>query len=343
MSKERNIRIWLWAGVVMVFVQISLGGITRLTGSGLSITQWDIVTGIIPPLNQEQWTIKFELYKRTPQYQKINEGMSLKEFKFIYFWEYMHRLWARSIGFVFVFPFVFFLSKGWLSGKLLKNLGIAVLLGGIVATLGWIMVASGLVDRPWVNAYKLTIHLNLAFLLYSWLLWIAIGPPVSWSNHNWLKPLLNVLTVLVILQLILGGLMSGMKAGLYYPTWPDMYGALFPTNLLQAKLWTRHFLFEAYEQGPMPGVVQFLHRMTAYVIGLFSIIIFWKSRINSTTRQIRMASFLLIVSVLVQITLGVLTVIHCIGKVPLLYGVAHQIMAIVALSVIVYLQRQIRR
>jgi len=156
-----SVKIWLFIGLVMIFVQVLLGGITRLTGSGLSITKWEIVTGILPPMSQEAWQAEFDLYKATPQYQKINEGMSLSEFKFIYFWEYIHRLWARMMGFVFIIPFVVFLFKGHLDKALIKRLGGVVLMAAIVASFGWIMVASGLEDRPWVNAYKLSLHLGL--------------------------------------------------------------------------------------------------------------------------------------------------------------------------------------
>ena len=157
-----GLKIWLLTGVFMLFVQIIVGGITRLTGSGLSITKWEIITGTIPPLNAVQWDAAFDLYQATPQYQKINQGMSLAEFKFIYFWEYIHRLWARAMGFVFLIPFIYFAIKGWIDRKLMKNLGIVVLLAALAASFGWIMVNSGLKDRPWVNAYKLAVHLGIA-------------------------------------------------------------------------------------------------------------------------------------------------------------------------------------
>ena len=158
---RKAVKVWLIIGLVMIFFQVVIGGVTRLTGSGLSITKWEIVTGTLPPLSDSQWLEEFELYKATPQYQKINEGMSLSDFKFIYFWEYFHRLWARSMGFVFLFPFLFFWWKGWIDKPLMQRLGITVLLAAIVASFGWIMVASGLIDRPWVIAYKLTSRLSI--------------------------------------------------------------------------------------------------------------------------------------------------------------------------------------
>jgi cytochrome c oxidase assembly protein subunit 15 len=341
MRYQRSVKIWLWIGVVMIFVQIILGGITRLTGSGLSITKWEVVTGIIPPLSEKAWKEEFDLYKKTPQYQKINEGMPIGEFKFIYFWEYLHRLWARSIGFVFIIPFFIFVSRGWVDKKLLRNLGIAVLLGVLAATFGWVMVASGLENRPWVSGYKLTIHLNLALLLFSWLLWIAIGDGESEKVKPGLKTAFNVLTGLIIAQLLLGGLMSGMKAGLYYPTWPDMYGEFFPKVLIDSTVWSADRIMN-YEIGPMPGVVQFFHRIVAYVIFVFMAIIYWKSTRYDYNTRIKSAVKWLLFAGIVQICLGVLTVINCLGKIPFLLGVAHQITAILILSILIYLQRKIR-
>jgi cytochrome c oxidase assembly protein subunit 15 len=327
----------------MIFVQIVLGGITRLTGSGLSITKWEIVTGTIPPLSQADWEHEFELYKETPQYQQINQGMVLSRFKFIYFWEYVHRLWARSIGFVFLIPFIVFMIRGGIDRRLLQDLGIAVLLGAVVATFGWIMVASGLVKRPWVNAYNLTVHLNLALILYTWMFWIALGKDRERLRSISLKRGLNWLSVFVIFQLILGGMMSGMKAAVYYPTWPDMYGAFFPTELLKSDLWTGRYLFDEYESGPVPGIVQFLHRTIAYIIVLITAILVYKSSSYKINKKVWNGFVTLGIIVGVQVLLGILTVINSIGKIPFEYGVLHQAMAVMLLSNVIYLHWKIRR
>ena len=158
------VKVWLLVGIIMIFFQVVIGGVTRLTGSGLSITKWEIILGTFPPVNAQQWMEAFDLYKATPQYQQINEGMNLKEFKFIYFWEYFHRLWARLMGFVFLIPFLLFYFRGFFDKWLTKRLVIVFLLAALVASFGWIMVASGLIHRPWVNAYKLTMHLSLALV-----------------------------------------------------------------------------------------------------------------------------------------------------------------------------------
>lgn len=326
----------------MIFVQIVLGGITRLTGSGLSITTWDIVTGTIPPMNQQEWQAEFELYKITPQYQKINAGMSVKEFKYIYFWEYIHRLWARSIGIVFILPFILFSIKGWLNHELYKQLGVAVLLGVIVAAFGWIMVASGLVDRPWVNAYKLTVHLNLALLLYAWLFWVAVGNVKATIPSQGFGITLNALTTTLVVQLILGGLMSGMKAGLYYPTWPDMHGEFFPVVLLDPEIWTITSFME-YERGLVPGLVQFLHRICAYIVLILSFVLYWKARRRGISDDGKITIGIVLLCVIVQVGLGIATVINCIGIIPIGFGVAHQMFAILLLSSLLFMHKKILR
>ena len=194
--------IWLAAGLLMVFVQILVGGVTRLTGSGLSITRWEIVTGTIPPLNEVQWEEAFDLYKLTPQYQKINQGMEMSEFKYIFFWEYFHRLWARTMGFVFLIPFLFFLWKGSIRKETLRNLGVVVSLAAAAALFGWIMVASGLINRPWVNAYKLTFHLGLGISLFIYLFYTYLKErgfssetiPLKWKKK------IRLLFILTIIQ-----------------------------------------------------------------------------------------------------------------------------------------------
>lgn len=340
---KKIVKWWLVIGVVMVLGQVVLGGITRLTGSGLSITKWDIVTGTIPPLNAAEWTEAFDLYKASPQYAKINAGMSLSEFKYIFFWEYFHRLWARLMGFVFAIPFFIFLAKGYLSSKLKRRLGITVLLAAIVASFGWIMVASGLIDRPWVNAYKLTMHLSLACVLYSYLLWTTFGvfqPQVVSFPHKMLKRWLIGLTVLTAVQIMLGGIMAGTRAGLHYPTWPDMYGAYLPNILLDANMWNVEN-FVNYDQNPFfPAFIQFAHRIVAYVliiIGLYTGIKLYKGGFNTYFSK---GSIWLIIILLLQVLLGILTVINCKGSIPLAYGTLHQLGGILLLTAVLYLDYQ---
>lgn len=343
---QQIIKWWLVIGVVMVLGQIVLGGITRLTGSGLSITKWDIVTGTLPPLNNQEWSEVFDLYKATPQYAKINAGMSISEFKYIFFWEYTHRLWARLMGFVFAIPFFIFLSKGWLSSALTKRLGITVLLAAIVAAFGWIMVASGLIERPWVNAYKLTMHLSLACVLYSYLLWttfIEFQPKVKSFPHRVWKKWALALTILLAFQIILGGIMAGTKAGLQFPTWPDMYGAYLPDILLDGSMWNVEN-FSNYDKTPfLTALIQFLHRTVAYVLTIMGLYFSFYLYKTNHSQHIQKGSILLVIVLVSQILLGIFTVIGCKGSIPVALGVFHQMGGILLLSTILFIDYQLMR
>lgn len=329
------LKIWLITGLVMVFGQVVIGGITRLTGSGLSITKWEIVTGSLPPMGEQAWNEAFDLYKATPQYQKINEGMSLSEFKFIYFWEYFHRLWARLMGFVFAIPFFIFWRKGWIDRVLMRRLGIVIALAALAASFGWIMVASGLVNRPWVNAYKLTLHLSIGLTLYGYLFWTTLGvfyPQRSLiSDHNvskWAK----IMTIVLGGQIVLGGIMSGMKAGLFYPTWPDMNGTFIPALLFDPAQWNVDN-FVHYDSAPfMSALIQVLHRLTAYALTVILLVYFFKARKLTAPPVFHTWLYLLITLLATQITLGILTVVNCIGFVPVGLGVLHQACALLLLT-----------
>lgn len=338
-TARKQVGIWLLIGVFMIFMQIIIGGVTRLTGSGLSITKWDIVTGTIPPLNEEHWQEEFDLYKQSPQYEKINQGMTLSEFKFIYFWEYFHRLWARSMGFVFAFPFFFFLYKGYIKDKLAGQLIGVVVLAAIVASFGWIMVASGLVSRPYVNAYKLTLHLNLGILLYAYTFWLALQvlyPKVQHQIASANKGMGRGLMVLLAVQLLLGGLMSGMKAGLFFPTWPDMNGSLIPDILTDGSNWHLD-AFKHYDTNAFaPAVIQFLHRIVAYILAVLTLWFAYKLWQQPRNKQLSAGTIALAVMVLIQVLLGIITVINSIGIIPVSWGVLHQAGAILLLTALLF-------
>lgn len=339
MQISRVVRIWLITGLVMIFMQIIIGGITRLTGSGLSITRWEIVTGSIPPLNEAQWQSAFELYQQTPQYHKINQGMSLSEFKFIFFWEYFHRLWARLMGLVFIFPFLWFLWKGMLSRRLLPRLVVVVLLAGLEGFFGWIMVASGLINRPWVNAYNLTLHFCMALIIFGYLLWttfIAFEPhPAGVQGHRMLRRYVWAMTGIAFLQIALGAMMSGSKAGLFYPTWPDMQGEYLPRVLLDGSAWKlENFL--NYDTNPfMPALIQFLHRNTAYLLSVMVLYFAWRARSLSSPRLGKGVA-VLVALLSVQVLLGILTLINCKAKVPVDLGVMHQAGAVFLFSALLF-------
>lgn len=340
-SVPKIVRYWLLAGVIMVFLQIIIGGVTRLTGSGLSITRWEIVTGTIPPVTTSQWEDAFNLYKQTPQYTMVNKGISLKDFKFIYFWEYFHRLWARLMFFVFIIPFFIFYFKGWFSKKLIPRLVVIVGLAALEGFFGWIMVASGLSQRPWVNAYNLTLHLTMGIIIFSYLLWtffISVKPLQQVSPNTAVRRFSWVFVVLLFIQIAFGALLSGTKAALFYPTWPDMNGVIVPGLLIDAAHWNIGSFIQ-YDSNPFfPALVQFLHRSTAYMISIISLITAYKVlRDADTSKGMRKVVWLFLAVLSIQVSLGILTLIHSIGYVPVLLGVLHQGVAIVLLSIVLWI------
>lgn len=338
---------WLIVGVFMVFMQVVIGGVTRLTGSGLSITKWEIVTGTLPPMNAADWNLAFDQYKATPQYQKLNEGMDMGEFKFIYFWEYFHRLWARLMGFVFAIPFFIFWLKGWIDRILMRRLGVVILIAMLAASFGWIMVASGLINRPWVNAYKLTLHLGIALTLFSYLVWITLHTFQRFPQvfHNTLLSRWSLgIGVLLGLQLLLGGVMSGMKAGIFFPTWPDMNGEWVPSLLFNSEYWNVENVLEYDRHVFMPALIQTLHRTVAYLLTISILYFFYSVYKIHATAPVRRAVRLMLLAVFVQVLLGIITVVSCRGRVPVLWGVLHQagalLLLITVLNVNFYIRKQ---
>ncbi len=341
---DRVIRIWLITGLVMLMGQVIIGGITRLTGSGLSITRWDIVSGVIPPLNQVQWQEAFDLYKETPQYHKLNSDFLLDDFKFIFFWEYAHRLWVRILGFVFLIPFLVFLVRKRINWYLIKRLGVVIFFAALTASAGWIMVQSGLVDRPWVDAYKLSLHFILAVLSISALV-KTIADVYNYKSKGNKQGGLKVLSFLIFItfiQMIFAGLMSGMKAGLYFPSWPDMNGTYVPEVLLDVNNWTLDNLTNYDSYLFAPALIQFIHRFLAYFILLLTLYIFarYGSRVYRLARKWLRLSLLLVVF---QVILGVLTLLNIKTGIPLFYGVAHQLVGMLFFMSLLFLYYAMRK
>lgn len=346
----KPIRIWLFVGLVMLVVQVMVGGITRLTGSGLSITEWEIIQGTLPPLSAEAWDSEFELYRDSPQYREINEGMEMGSiftagtFKFIYFWEWVHRLWARVMGIVFLIPFIYFWSRGMFDAMLKVRLIGVFLLAGLAASFGWIMVASGLIERPWVNAYKLALHLSIAFLTYSWLLWTFFktqwGGTASQQSYGLrlrFGRLAFWFTVLLCIQIFVGGVMSGMKAAVTYPTWPDMNGEFMPSVIFEASSWS-WFNFNNYDQNLfMPALVQTIHRLVAYSVVIYAVVLLPKVIRMAADRLTKMGAYLVAVLLVMQVLLGIATVVNSKSTIPVGYGVAHQVMALFLLTACLHL------
>ena len=327
----------------MLIGQVILGGITRLTGSGLSITRWDIVSGIIPPLNAAQWDEAFNLYKQTPQFLKINKYFSLEDFKFIYFWEYAHRLWVRILGFIFLIPFIIFILGKQINSYLIKRLFLVVFFTALTASAGWIMVQSGLIDRPWVNAYKLTLHFILAVLsIAAMVKTIADVYNFKDKNLNVNTKLLGGVLFITLIQMIFAGLMSGMKAGLFYPTWPDMNGRFIPEVLLNPANWNSVNLTNYDSFVFAPALVQFVHRALAYILLLLTALMYFKFRVkvNRLSKFWLDVSFLLI---LFQLLLGILTLININAGIPLVYGVLHQLVGILFFISLLFLFFSLRK
>ena len=338
-SYPNALKVWLYIGLFMLLVQVVVGGITRLTGSGLSITKWEIVTGTLPPTSETEWNVEFNLYKETPQYREINEGMSLSDFKFIYFWEYIHRFWARAMGFVFLIPFIFFWYRGNIDKTIASGLGSVVLLAVLAASFGWVMVASGLIERPWVNAYKLAIHLSIGFAVYAALLWTflkAFHLRIGSIDSKYLK-MMKVFMFLLVIQIFAGGVMSGMKAGVIYPTWPDMNGEVIPQIIFNTNEYTVEN-FNYYDRNILlPALVHVVHRSIAYIVfflGLYISIMLIRSKKNNIISR---ASWMLATMLVLQVLLGIWTVLLCQGNIPVLQGVLHQAGALFLLTSSLYL------
>src|SRR5688500_4924998 len=236
---DNAVAIWIFTGVVMLMIQVVLGGVTRLTGSGLSITEWNIVTGTLPPLNGQQWLVEFQKYQQTPQYQLINADFTVADFKFIFFWEWLHRLWARLIAVAFVIPFIYFLVRRSFKKEMIIPLIILFLLGALQGAVGWIMVASGLVgDAVYVRPTRLALHFIFALILiaYAFWFWLKLAVPEHQfsRNKNLFRWALSIL-ILVAIQFVFGALMAGHKAATAAPTFPDINGSFIPESLMRYK------------------------------------------------------------------------------------------------------------
>jgi cytochrome c oxidase assembly protein subunit 15 len=326
---RRAIRTWLLAVAALVFAMVAVGGATRLTESGLSIVEWQPVAGTLPPLSEAQWQAQFDKYKTIPQYQTLNPGMSLAAFKTIFWWEWTHRLLGRLIGVAFLLPFLWFLWQGRVAPRLRARLWMIFGLGAFQGAVGWWMVASGLAERVEVSQYRLAFHLTLAGLIYVALLWTAQGQaPRSRApapTPTRLRSTAKVLLALALVQIYLGALVAGLRAGLIYNTWPLIDGTLVPAalQLLFNTPWWRNF-FEN------PLTVQFDHRLVAYAL-LATAILHAVDAARTLPRGTALAGALaLACAIAFQAALGILTLLE---QAPLTLALMHQGMAMVVLTV----------
>jgi heme a synthase len=337
---SRPVAIWLLVGVGMIIIQVLLGGITRLTGSGLSITEWKPVMGALPPMNEQDWNTAFEKYKQIAQYKYLNPDFILSDFKFIFFWEWFHRLWARLIGVVFLIPFVIFIIQKRFKREMIKPMIILFLLGALQGLVGWIMVQSGLENSEhlYVSHYKLAIHFVFALGLLCYTLWFALDlliPQEQLTTNKPLRKFAGWLIVLLVVQLIYGAFMAGLKAATTAPTWPTINGIWVPENI--HSFGGHHFTGLSFLTDH-PLVIHFIHRNLAYLISILIFIWCWKAYKVQGTRVFKKTRWLPLFMVLLQLFLGVLTVLNALNQHSFLWlAVAHQFVAMIMLLSLIWI------
>jgi len=330
--QHRAVRLWLYCVAAMIFLTLVVGGATRLTESGLSITEWKPVTGVLPPLSDAAWQAEFDKYRQIPQYQQVNKGMSLDAFKTIFYWEWSHRLLARTTGFVFLLPFLFFLARGMIPRGLKTRLWLIFAGGAALGAVGWWMVSSGLAgsNLTSVSQYRLAFHLTLACAVYYAVVWTARGLlPQDQPAAPRLRLAALAIALMVLFQIYLGALVAGLDAGLIYNTWPLIDGAFIPEA---ARLWHIDPAWRNLFENTL--TVQFVHRMMAYAIWLVAAWHAWDAWASRRAAGGALTVFALITS---QAVLGILTLLH---QVPLSLAIAHQAFAVMVLTAaVIHAQR----
>lgn len=346
-KSSRPIAIWLMAGLGMIVIQVLLGGITRLTGSGLSITEWNVVTGTFPPLDQAAWLREFEKYRSTPQYQLLNSDFSVADFKFIYFWEWFHRVWARLIGLVFLIPFLIFLYQRRFTKEMVRPMVILFLLGALQGAVGWIMVASGLTgDAIYVKPTRLALHFLFALGLFVYTFWFAmdltVGRKQVIADRRISRVTIGLIALLVI-QLGFGALMAGHKAATAAPTWPDINGAFMPEAMWRSDWGVLNFLENKI-------LIHFVHRNLAYLILIGVVLLSLRLyAIKQTAPVLSRTWWLPLVLVLFQVILGIASVLFSVQIVPRSWGAfewmaqLHQLVAMFLLMSLVGVGYLVRR
>jgi len=336
-ARCRRVAAWLFVCCALIFAVVVIGGATRLTRSGLSIVEWQPILGTLPPITDAQWQEVFSKYQQTPEYQKVNTGMSLHEFKRIFWWEYFHRLLGRAVGVAFFVPLLYFALRRWIGvGLGVRLLGI-FLLGALQGALGWYMVKSGLVDDPRVSQYRLTAHLGLAFLIFAAILWTALSvltpePARPDPARRRLHRFATALSAIVFLMALSGGLVAGVHGGLAYNTFPLMNGHLLPPEYFALEPWYRN-LFQNV------AAVQFDHRLIAWLLAIL-VPLFWSlSRSLQLDPRARVACNLLLLALVVQIGLGISTLLLI---VPIPLAVAHQAGALTLFATSIWVCHELR-
>lgn len=337
--KNKGVVLWLFTGCLLLFIMVVVGGITRLTNSGLSMTDWHLVTDTFPPLTQQKWEEAYAEYQKFPEYQKINQyrNFTLDDYKYIYFWEWFHRFIGRIIGLVFIIPFVYFLVKKKLSPSLIKQCLLLLIMGGFQGFLGWYMVKSGLIDRPDVSHFRLSIHLTFALLTFAVTLNTGLNALYP-EKRKPIIPLRNLtrwIIVLLFIQIIYGGFVAGLDAGKIHTTWPTMNEGQW---IHESVFIEQKTLFLNFTEGK--SGVQFIHRTLAIVV--FSLILYLfiqRKKFNLDRIQLNAINLTLIL-VIVQFALGVFTLLY---SVPISLGVLHQAGAFFLLSSITFTMHRLSK
>lgn len=327
--ERRIITLWLLAVAALVVATLLVGGATRLTESGLSIVEWKPVTGTLPPLSQDAWQAEFDKYKTIPQYRELNRGMSLDQFKTIYWWEWGHRVLGRLIGAVFLLPFLYFLWRGWIEQRLRTRLWIIFGLGAAQGAVGWWMVSSGLSERVSVSQYRLAFHLTLACVIYAAIIWTLqrLWTPKNADAMSRQRATAIAIVVMVLGQIYLGALVAGLDAGLTFNTWPLIDGAFIPAS---DRLWFETPWWRNLFENTL--TVQFNHRMMAYLLAIVAIVHAFDV-LRSVDRRDAMAGALTLAALIgIQAALGILTLVQ---QAPIVLALAHQAMAVLVLTIAV--------
>ncbi len=331
MKKDnKKVIYWLLTGCLLIFVMVVVGGITRLTHSGLSISNYKLISGVIPPMNDVEWQTAFELYQQYPEYQKLNTHFTLQDFKDIYFWEWLHRIIGRLIGLVFFLPFLYFLITKQLTIPTLKKSIILLALGGFQGFLGWYMVKSGLIDNPDVSHYRLAAHLTTAFITFAYTFWVALD--IMFPNKKIVyipfRNLIRLGLAALLLQIIYGAFVAGLDAGFIHNHWPMMNEGKFMHETVYIE---QNSLYKNFIEGK--SGVQFVHRILAYIVAALVFLIWYKAKKMTLTIYQERGVNVLLLMVGIQFLLGVFTILL---QVPVWLGVAHQIGAFVLLSMMTF-------
>lgn len=330
---KKGVTTWLISGCVLIYFMVVIGGITRLTHSGLSMVDWNMLLGSLPPMSDADWQIPFEKYKQSPEYIQLNSHYTLEEFKSIYWWEYIHRFLGRTIGVIFIIPFIYFLAKKSFTKYFLKRLLILLALGGFQGLLGWYMVKSGLVNKPYVSHYRLAAHLISAFMVFGFNLWLILHilmpkEEISIIHRKRQLALTYILFAIVLLQIIYGAFVSGLKAGLLYPTFPKMDEEWIPESVYAIDPLWKNFL----ENG---AGVQFIHRILGFTVLTITLLLFYriKTQYQPSGLHNKTLNFILTI-VIIQFCLGIATLLL---GVPVVIATLHQTGAFILFGSLLFL------